>query len=152
MIHFKRPAVYLTMCLLLTGASCFATAAPKNTPECNSFLLSEAERMEVQFKKTVQESGDKIESIFTPENFGGDKEKALMMKGAYMAFFKKYFRASILKIHTMPGAYRKAAGIEDYPKTCDNMAKFKEANDKAILTHAQIWDKALEAAKEFTQK
>jgi len=125
---------------------------PRTLRNVTAFCFPTQKRLEVQFKKTVQESGDKIESIFIPENFGGDKEKALMMKGAYMAFLKKYFRDSILKIHTMPGAYRKVAEMEDYPKACDKMGKFKETNDKAILPHAQIWDKALEAANEFTQK
>ena len=152
MIHVKRPVVYLVTCILLIGAHGVAAATSKNTPQCKSYLISEAERIEVELKKTVQESGDRIESIFIPENYGGDKEKALMMKGAYMAFFKKHFREPILKLHSIPGAYRQVAEMEAYPKVCDKMEKFKETNNKAILTHSQIWDKALEAAEEFKQK
>jgi len=88
MMHFKHPTILLTMFLLLIGNVSVAAAEPKNTPECKDFLLSEAERLEVQLKKTVQESGDKIESVFRPENFGGNKEQALMTKGAYMAFLR----------------------------------------------------------------
>jgi len=75
-----------------------------------------------------------------------------MMKGAYISFFNKNLRTSILKIHTIPGAYRKAAKMERYPKVCDRMAKFKETNDKAIQTHAKVWEKALEIASTFKQK
>ena len=50
------------------------------------------------------------------------------------------------------GAYKKAAQQEDYPKACDNITKFKGANDKAINTHANIWEQALEVARTFRQK
>jgi len=42
--------------------------------------------------------------------------------------------------------------METYPKVCDKIAKSKETNDKAIHTHSQIWDKALQAAEEFKPK
>lgn len=152
MTSLKGPMGKLTVLLLLVSAISCAAAAARNTPECRALLLSEAERVEAQFKETAEDSNRKIESVFVPANFDGSKDRALMMRGAYIAFFKKKFLEPIAKIQAVPAAYRMAADSEDYPKACDNSKKFKKANDRIIATHGEIWTIALDDAEVFIDK
>lgn len=133
---------------LLACVGC-ATIAPRNTPECQAFLLSEADRLEQQFEKTVTESSRRLEAMFEPEHFGGDRERALMTKGAFMVLFNRQLKTGLSEVGSAPLAYREVAQAEEYPKGCDNRDKLRKFNDRLIVMHTELWGKALEAASKF---
>lgn len=151
-MRLKSPSTTLMIgVVFLTVVGC-ATTSSRNTPECKAFLLSEAERIEQQFNKTVEESSRELDAMFVPEHFGGNKDTALISKGAYIAFFNHKLKVPLFKVHAVPLAYKKAAQAKEYPKACDKMAEFRETNDKIIVIHSDMWGKALEAAAKFRQE
>jgi hypothetical protein len=148
----KNCGLRVTVGLLLLVPGTLPLAQDRSS--CNELFLSEAARMEAAYRATVKASDERLKAIFASDNFAGDKERAGIAKGAFIALFQNKFQPPIAKVQSLPAAYRKVAAQKTDPPICSmpkKLAKLPHTSDVYIESHKKMWGEVLAAAQQVIE-